>query len=123
MPYCSTVVSPAELQMSRKFRTRWDLLKVHVKGRVLQKQEDQKRFFRGNRSIDFEPKEVAMAKDYSNNNWRKTEVVKQLGPVTYTVRTEDGRLWKRHSDQLKPCNLENNKNHCDTPTKPKQNRL
>ena len=34
-PHCTTGVSPAELQLNRKFKTRWDLLKVRVGKKVL----------------------------------------------------------------------------------------
>lgn len=51
-PHCTTGVSPAELQIGRKFRTRWDLLKIGTKSKVQLKQEDQKYFFNGNRNVN-----------------------------------------------------------------------
>ncbi|XP_058809941.1 uncharacterized protein K02A2.6-like [Phymastichus coffea] len=71
-PHYTTGVSPAELQLGRKFRTRWDLLKERIRNTVTLKQQEQKKHFRGNRDITFD--EVVMSRDYANNNWRKAEV-------------------------------------------------
>nr|XP_031830190.1 uncharacterized protein K02A2.6-like [Nomia melanderi] len=104
-PHCTTGVSPAELQCSRKFRTRWNLLKSMVGERVTQRQIDQKHYFRGNRKITFINKETVMAKDYACDRWRKSELVEKLSSVSYKVRTEDSRIWKRHIDQLRSANV------------------
>lgn len=110
-PHCTTGVSPAELQIGRKLRTRWDLLKVGVGETVMKKQMSQSKFFRGHRNINFEENEVVMAKDYRNNNWKKSEVIEKLSPVTYSVNvTDSNTIWKRHLDQLKPCSLGIEKN-------------
>lgn len=50
-PHCTTRVAPAELQLGRKDRTRWDLLKVDVKNRVTAKQEKQKDASGGDRKV------------------------------------------------------------------------
>ena len=47
-----------------------------------------------------------MAKDYRNNNWQKSEIDERLGPVTYSIKTSDNLQWKRHLDQLRPCNAD-----------------
>ena len=33
------------------------------------------------------------------------EVSEKLSPVVYVVKTNDQRVWKRHIDQLKSCNI------------------
>ncbi len=33
--------------------------------------------------------------------WMPTVIENQLGPLTFTVRLSDGRLWKRHQDHLR----------------------
>lgn len=43
-----------------------------------------------------------VVKDYRTDTWRKAIVEEQCSPVTYTVRTNDDRSWKRHVDQMKP---------------------
>ena len=32
--------------------------------------------------------------------WVPAVITSRLGPVTYMVRTSDGRVWKRHIEQL-----------------------
>ena len=64
----------------------------------------------GNRNALFEIDDVFMAKNYDNNKWVKSRVVKQLSPVTYLVETSDKLVWKRHIDQLLDCNLDFNVN-------------
>ena len=66
-PHCTTGVSPAELQINRKFRTRLDLLKIRVGKKVSIRQREQARNFRGNRTIDFKIGDVVMAKDIRRN--------------------------------------------------------
>ncbi|XP_043478167.1 uncharacterized protein K02A2.6-like [Leptopilina heterotoma] len=115
-PHCTTGVSPAELQLGRKLRTRWDLLKTEIRERVIKEQGKQKNYYGGNRKVEFNEQEVLMAKDYSGkkNKWCKVQVAKRLSPVSYLVRTCDGREWKRHVDQLRSCHLAFEKNSpCD----------
>ena len=33
--------------------------------------------------------------------WMPTVIESQLGPLTFTVRLSDGRMWKRHQDHLR----------------------
>lgn len=96
--HSTTGVSPAERQFNRKMRTRLDLLKPTVRERVDSNQERQRRYFRGNRYVNFSPNEDIVAKDYSTNSWREAVVEERCSLVTYTVRTNDNRLWKRHVD-------------------------
>lgn len=43
-------------------------------------------------------------KDYSahSDKWTDGTIVRQLGPLTYLLRTQDNRIVKRHTDQLNP---------------------
>ena len=36
-----------------------------------------------------------------NQKWMPTVIEIQLGPLTFTARLSDGRLWKRHQDHLR----------------------
>ena len=101
-PHCTTNCTPAELQMDRKLRTRLDALRYETKQKVELKQEQQKFNFTGNRKKEFSESDLVMAKEYKNNDWQWSEgkVIEKLGPVTYNVKTEDDRIWKRHVDQL-----------------------
>lgn len=106
-PHCTTEYSPAELQIGRKFRTKMDLLKPSLRSSIEKKQLSQQRCFRGNRKAEFEKNDIVMAKDTINNSWRKSSVIDRISPVTYVVNTSDGKVWKRHTDQIRECKLEN----------------
>jgi len=73
-PHCTTNITPAELQVGRKLRTRFDILKPTVEQTVIKNQDRQKHFFRGHRDVTFETDETVMVKDYSKNNWRSAEI-------------------------------------------------
>jgi len=79
-----------------------DALKPSVKENVERNQLRQQACFRGNRKVVFEASEPVLARDYSTNTWRNATVVTRCSPVTYIVKTNDMRMWKRHVDQLKP---------------------
>lgn len=100
--HSTTGISPAELQCNRKMRTRFDLLTTSIRDRVELCQEKQRHYFRGKRNINFVPQEDIVTKDYSDNTWREATIVERRSPVTYTVRTNDNRMWKRHTDQIRP---------------------
>lgn len=102
-PHCTTGVSPAELQLGRKIRTRLDIIDAVARKRVEYNQEKQRSNYNGNRRTTFKINDLALTKNYSTNKWEKIVVADKLGPVTYNVRTEDNRLWKRHLDQLRTC--------------------
>jgi len=119
-PHCTTNVTLAELQVGRKLRTRFDILKPTVEQTVIKNQDRQKHFFRGHRAVTFETDETVMVKDYSKNNWRSAEICEQMSPVTYSVKTDDNQIWKRHVDQIKSRNsnaLEGNTSSHDTDPK------
>ncbi|KYN30447.1 hypothetical protein ALC56_15143 [Trachymyrmex septentrionalis] len=95
--------TPAKLHLNRRLRTRLDVIKPDIRSRIKQKQGNQ-RFFKGNRAITFGDNDSVMTKDYRTKSWRQA-IVEQISPVTYNVRTDDGRIWRRRTDQLWACNL------------------
>lgn len=44
-----------------------------------------------------------MVKDFRQKNWRPAQIIDKLSPVTYNVKLADDREWKRHIDQVRPC--------------------
>ncbi|CAH0559587.1 unnamed protein product [Brassicogethes aeneus] len=106
-----TKMTPAELMIGRKLKTRLDLLR---KPSVNEENEDyavenmEKRREKviteskgGKRS--FEIKEEVMARDYRKVNkklWIEAKIEKKLGKSVYLCRTRDNLLWKRHVDQI-----------------------
>ena len=50
------------------------------------------------------PGAAVLARDYGGaNKWVSGIVLQRLGPITYSVEISNGRIVKRHIDQLKPC--------------------
>ena len=52
----------------------------------------------------FSPGEKVLVRDYrpGHARWQSGVVVKAVGVKTYVVQCENGGLWKRHSDQVRP---------------------
>lgn len=86
--------------MGRQLRTKLNSI-VETREKVGQSQVRQKYYYRGNREATFERGELVMAKDYAMDRCQPVQISDGLGEVTYNVRTNDDRLWKRHVDQLK----------------------
>lgn len=100
--HCTTGVTPTELQIGRKFRTRLDMFKPSVGENVLLNQEKQRQYFKGGRNVTFVKDDLVVARNYSGTRWLNATVIDQYGPVTYVVRTVNNQMWKRHVDQLRP---------------------
>ena len=102
-PHSTTGVSPAELLIGRKLRTRLDRIIPDVAGRAIMKQTIQKeRHDQHTQARQYQPGDLVYALMYRGNktSWTPGMVVTQTGPVSYTVRLEDGTISRRHIDQL-----------------------
>ena len=102
-PHTTIGVSPAELLTGRKLRTRLDRIIPDVSGRAISKQTTQKeRHDQHTQARQYQPGDLVYALMYRGNktNWSPGTVVTQTGPVSYTVRLEDGTIARRHIDQL-----------------------
>ncbi|XP_057332043.1 uncharacterized protein K02A2.6-like [Microplitis mediator] len=107
-PHGTTGLSPAELHLKRKVRTKWDLLTNKTRDKVENQQAAQQRNYRGNRSEKFDVNERVIVRDYSNKSWCPAIIFKIFSPITYKVRTDDNKIWKRHVDQIKRFKGEEN---------------
>lgn len=103
VPHATTRVAPAVLLMKRQLRTDLDLLKprktkdtVHLKQQV----QVQQRQTKANERV-FCPGDNVLARNYNRGpKWVPATVLAQTGPVSYTVQTTEGIVWRRHTDQL-----------------------
>ena len=89
--------------MKRQLHTNLDLLKPpKTKQTVLQKQQAQTdRHTCMAKERVFHPDDHVLARNYNNGpKWVPATVVAQMGPVSYTVKTTEDIVWKRHADQL-----------------------
>ena len=103
-PHATTNVSPSELFLGRALRTRFDLLKPDLKSKVLDKQAAQKsQHDKHSKTRCFTPGQAVMIRDFrpNSNKWMPGTVLSALGPVTYHVEVEKGKVLKRHVDHLR----------------------
>lgn len=101
-PHATTKVSPASLMFKRDLRTHFDLLKpAAVKDTVQKQQEKQIQQRKQTKEREFSSGDHVLARNYSAGpRWVPATIVAQTGPVSYTLQTADGRMWRRHVDQL-----------------------
>ena len=102
-PHTTTGTPPSELLMGRHLRTRWDLLRPDVERQVQWRQSKQKdRHDLHARPRCFSVGQSVMARNFrAGAAWVPGVIVQQLGPLTYLIEVSEGRLWKRHIDQVK----------------------
>ena len=93
-------VSPSELFLHRTLRTRFDLLKPDTRGFVVSKQAEQKMHHdKHSRARNLFSGQAVMVRDFRQPN-KYIPILKKLGPVTYSVEVENGKILKRHIDHL-----------------------
>ncbi|XP_042148783.1 uncharacterized protein K02A2.6-like, partial [Ixodes scapularis] len=101
LPHSTTGKSPAELLMGRRLRTALDRLHPDLQAEMVDKQEEQA--LRGRQGVrEFEPREPVFIRNYlAGPKWLSGIITEITGPVSYKVRTIDGRFWRRHVDQIR----------------------
>uniref|UniRef100_A0A803JUZ6 Gypsy retrotransposon integrase-like protein 1 n=1 Tax=Xenopus tropicalis TaxID=8364 RepID=A0A803JUZ6_XENTR len=102
-PSTSTGCSPAELLMNRRLKTCLDRLHPDLASDLQNKQEDQ---FHKNAQTStvrmFEAGNSVYARNYAMGpKWIPAVIVEATGPVSYKVKIADGRVIRRHVDQLR----------------------
>ena len=101
-PQSTTGQAPTELVLRYRPRTRLDLIRPSIRDRVLEKQRyDKERH--DSRATDrvFYAGDAVWAVNFQGTpKWIHGVIEQQLGPVTFTIRLPDGRLWRRHQDHL-----------------------
>nr|CAI5840449.1 unnamed protein product [Callosobruchus analis] len=94
-PHCVTGVSPAFLMFGRDIRTRLDFLKPQNKSL----EHTNNNITRNVR--EFSVGERVECRDYIHSDkWEFGRVTERVGKLHYLVRLDDGRIWKRHVDQM-----------------------
>ena len=100
-PHATTGVSPAELFLKRRARTRLDVMRPASSDHVYEKQMEQK----GNHDKHCRPREFQVGQAVWVHNvkdgpkWLPGEVCAKNGSVSYEVCVA-GQVWKRHADQM-----------------------
>lgn len=103
-PHTLTKVTPSELFMGRKLRTRLDSIRPNLEQSVQLRNQNHTKSCRV-----LEVGDLVMVRDYRGRHrkpsWTKGLILRRLGPVTYTVQVGDLQ-WKRHIDQIRQCHPE-----------------
>ena len=102
-PHSTTGIAPSELLMHRHLKTRLQLIKPDIGGKVAAQQTRQKGMHdRHAKARFFASGDAAYALRYHGNkeSWVHGSIVEQTGPLSYIVRLEDGSVVRRHVDQL-----------------------
>ena len=118
-PHTTTGVLPSELLLGRRPRTVLDLLKPHTADRVEAKQQKQKQHH-DLRAKDRKFKIGDKIYYYNHGVGNKQlpgGIIKQMGPVSFHVDSDDGRHRQCHQDQLQARDTQENgvELHSDIP--------
>jgi len=90
--------------LGRVIRSRLDLLHPDLRSRVGRRQLQQKLNHDPQvpRSVQFQVSDNVYARNYSvGPAWTAGVIMGVDGPVSFVVQLEDGRVWRRHKDQLR----------------------
>jgi len=95
-PHTTTDVSPSELLLGRKMKSRLDLLKHQLEQRVLHKQNSQKEGHdKRARSRSFEIGNTVFVKNHgSEDKLLPGEIIECRGPLSYRVKLQDSQYFK-----------------------------
>ncbi|XP_061564077.1 uncharacterized protein K02A2.6-like [Cololabis saira] len=101
-PQTTTGLSPAEMLLGRKLRCTLDLIHPDMALRVMNKQEKQKNVHdRRAKERGFKVGDSVQVRNYSHGpKWVPGFIETVTGPVSYTVMLGDGRVVRRHVDQI-----------------------
>ena len=103
LPQSTMGQSPAMLLMGRQPWSRVDLLYPDLSTQVTTKIDNAKRMTDKNRveSMFHIGDTVCVVNFQGRPKWLAGVLEEQLGPLTFRMRLEDGRLWKRHVDHIR----------------------
>ena len=101
-PHTTTGVSPAEMLMGRKLRVKFDLLRPDFRSKVMEKQIDQKHYHDQRAKVrNFTEGDKVYVRNYSHGpKWLSGTITDKTGPLSFVIRLSDGRVVRRHSDQI-----------------------
>ena len=102
-PHMTTGSSPAELLLGRRLRTRLDAIRLNLERQVEAKLLGQKENYdkRARERTFTETDRVYVRNFGRGETWLPGDIVQTLGPVSFQVRLTDGRLVRRHQNQIR----------------------
>ena len=107
-PQSTTNVSPSELLLGKRPRSRLDLIKPHTAERVERKQLSQKKQHDLKSSVrSLQVGDPVFVRNYrSRVKWLPGEIHEKTGPVSFKVKLVDGRIRRCHQDQIRKRTVE-----------------
>ena len=107
-PHSTTGMSPAEMLLGRRPKSRLDLLKPMTAERIEANQWKQKKQHdvRANDRCFQEGDTVFVKNFQSGDKWLPGVISKRTGPVSFVVQLSDGRERRCHQDQLQKRTVE-----------------
>ncbi|XP_060520646.1 uncharacterized protein K02A2.6-like isoform X2 [Cylas formicarius] len=103
-PHSVTGRSPAEVWMGRKLATLLDRMQLDFTKEMSAKQEDK--YSSNETSRSFQENDPVFVRSYApGQRWLPSTVIESTGPLSYKVKTPDGKITRRHTDQIRPRTL------------------
>ena len=101
-PHSTTGISPAELLLGRRPRSRLDLMLPDIKNSVQKKQQTQKvNHDKHSRHRTFQVGDGVQIRDFNTGNgWIPGTISKTNGPLSFNVKLQDGRIVCQHTDHI-----------------------
>ena len=100
-PHSTTGVSPAEMLLGRRPRTRLDLLRPDINNRVqLRKQSQKWHHDQKARERKFQRGDNVSVRNFADNTWIPGVIEELSGPLPCHVKLQDGRIVRRHTDHM-----------------------
>uniref|UniRef100_A0A1Y1LT42 RNA-directed DNA polymerase n=3 Tax=Photinus pyralis TaxID=7054 RepID=A0A1Y1LT42_PHOPY len=99
-PHCETGRCPSEILMGRKLGSLFDRLQPNFRKEMLSKQETK--YPSKEVSRCFQENDTVFARSFTpGQRWLPSKVIETTGPLSYKVQTPDGKMLRRHTDQLR----------------------
>ncbi|XP_011688649.1 PREDICTED: uncharacterized protein K02A2.6-like [Wasmannia auropunctata] len=95
-PHCTTQTSPAKLMFDREIRCALDIMKPTKDSNNTAQIHGDKKY----REIK-EGERVSCRNYLQGDKWNFGKIKKRVGKLHYLIHLDDGRIWKRHINQIR----------------------
>ncbi|XP_060520535.1 uncharacterized protein K02A2.6-like isoform X3 [Cylas formicarius] len=103
-PHSVTGQSPADVLMGRKLATILDPMQPDFTKEMSAKQEDK--YSSNETPRSFQENDPVFVRSYApGQRWLPSTVIESTGPLSYKVKTPDGKITRRHTDEIRPRTL------------------
>lgn len=103
-PHCKTGVTPYERMFNRKMRTKLTVDRSDLQRKVTN-------FNMHKKARNFTLGERVTCRNYNGViKWKFGRVIQRLGKIHYKIKSEDGRCWEQHVDQMRKTGNQRNYN-------------